>query len=138
MAPVPVAQALRMPRLMLRLLFGVAREPSGARDMLRDHYQDALARGAKAGRFTPRPRPLPAHLGEGQRRLVDQCAESLGRLEKAIAPWSATQLDRYLLPHPVLGRLTVREMLMFTLFHSEHHRDAVFRRIGLLLTQRES
>jgi hypothetical protein len=89
-------------------------------------------------RFTSRPRSLPVRLGEEQRRLVDQCAEALGRLEKAIAPWSQTQLDRYLVPHAVLGRLTVREMLMFTLFHFEHHRDTVSRRMGLPLTQRES
>jgi hypothetical protein len=31
--------------------------------------------------------------------------------------------------HPVLGRLPLREMLMFTLFHFEHHRDQVARRL---------
>lgn len=138
MATLPVFQALRMPWLVLRLLFGVAREPSQARDVLRARYQDELARGAKAGRFTPRPGRLPVRLGEEQQRLIDQCAESLGRLEKAMAPWSETQLDQYRLPHPVLGRVTVREMLMFTLFHFEHHRDTVSRRRGLPLTQRES
>lgn len=138
MATVPVVKALRMPRLMLRLLFGVAREPSRAEDVLRARYQDELARGAKAGRFTPRPRPLPVRLGDEQQRLIDQCAESLGRLDKAIAPWSETQLDRYRLPHPVLGRVTVREMLIFTLFHFDHHRDTVSRRMGLPLTRRES
>lgn len=55
-----------------------------------------------------------------------------------MAPWSETQLDSYLLPHPVLGRVTVREMLMFTLFHFDHHRDTVSSRMGLPLTQRES
>jgi hypothetical protein len=26
------------------------------------------------------------------------------------------------LPHPLLGKLTIREMLYFTVYHGEHHR----------------
>jgi hypothetical protein len=38
-----------------------------------------------------------------------------------IDPWSENSLDRFKLPHPLLGKLTVREMLFFTIFHNEHH-----------------
>jgi hypothetical protein len=43
--------------------------------------------------------------------------------------WSERQLDRIRLPHPVLGKLSVREMLFFTLYHNQHHIEAVKRRL---------
>ena len=30
-------------------------------------------------------------------------------------------LDKYVLPHPLLGKVTLREMLYFTIHHNEHH-----------------
>jgi hypothetical protein len=36
------------------------------------------------------------------------------------------------LPHPLLGKLTVREMLFFTLYHQRHHVAVVERRIAEL------
>jgi hypothetical protein len=35
--------------------------------------------------------------------------------------WSEAELDRYTLPHPLLGDLTMREMLCFTLYHNQRH-----------------
>jgi len=30
-------------------------------------------------------------------------------------------VDQYQLPHPVLGKLTIREMLFFTIYHNLRH-----------------
>ena len=35
--------------------------------------------------------------------------------------WPEPSLDRYQLLHPLLGRLTVREMLEFSVYHHAHH-----------------
>jgi hypothetical protein len=42
--------------------------------------------------------------------------------------WSEADLDACRLPHPLLGRLTVREMLLFTQYHEVHHVANVERR----------
>ena len=39
--------------------------------------------------------------------------------------------QRYSPPHPLLGRITLREMLLFTLLHFDHHRDKVAARLGI-------
>jgi len=49
---------------------------------------------------------------------------------RAITAWGDDALDRYRLPHPLIGKLTLREMLVFTLFHFDHHRDNVARRLA--------
>ena len=41
--------------------------------------------------------------------------------------WSEKDLDKYKLPHPLLGKLTVREMLFFTIYHNEHHLKAMLK-----------
>jgi len=49
-------------------------------------------------------------------------------LDAVLERWDDKRLDRYQLPHPVLGKLTVREMLFFTLYHNKHHASRVFER----------
>ena len=55
--------------------------------------------------------------------IMDAHSETLRGLTKAMEKWTESQLDAYRLPHPLLGRLTVREMMLFTLIHNQHHVD---------------
>jgi len=111
-------------------MFGGARDPSRTFDELRQTYLNVLSKGATAGRFAPPPTRPPADLGAWQQHLVGRCAASIDKVERGLGPWSEADLDRYRLPHPLLGRLTVREMLLFTLYHYEHHKSNVVRRMG--------
>ena len=43
------------------------------------------------------------------------------KLCTALMKWDDAKLDNYLLPHPLLGKLTLREMMFFTVYHNEHH-----------------
>ncbi len=95
-----------------------------------ERYQAVLAHGGKAGRFTPSPGRPPADLRSWQRGLVAECALGVAGLGRAVSSWSEADLDRCRLPHPLLGKLTVREMLFFTLYHYEHHRAGVGRRLA--------
>ncbi|MCB9182399.1 MAG: DinB family protein [Flavobacteriales bacterium] len=52
---------------------------------------------------------------------------TLDLLCKRTSRWSESDLERYLLPHPLLGKLTLREMLYFTLYHVQHHQALVQR-----------
>ncbi len=42
-------------------------------------------------------------------------------LISACEQWDETALDQYQVPHPVIGNLTVREMLFFTIHHNLRH-----------------
>ena len=35
--------------------------------------------------------------------------------------FSVSDLDTYLLPHPLLGKMTIREISLWTAYHTEHH-----------------
>jgi hypothetical protein len=124
----PVAKALRMPRLVLWVLFGRARTPSGSYEQVVERYHELLAGGADAGRFAPSDRPLPADLAAAREQVMAEHQRVHADLLSAIARWSEPPLDRCRMPHPLLGKLTVREMLFFTLYHNLHHVQVAERR----------
>ena len=119
----PVTKALRMPRLVLRIMFGAPKRASMTYDALRDFYRSKLTGGNDAGRFAPSPRVLtdPAE-------VLGQYEQASRELRAAIERWPDKALDRYRMPHPLMGKITVREMLFFTLYHQLHHIDVVKRR----------
>ncbi len=125
----PVALALRLPRLVLRLLFGRARRPSRSFERLREDYRAKLAAGAGAGPFAPLRRPAPSDPRAWRAGLMARRARAWSDLVAQAGRWGEPDLEGYRLPHPLLGRLTVREMLMFTLYHEAHHAANVASRL---------
>lgn len=126
----PVAKALRLPRLALVLVFGPARRPSRSFAEVRGAYHARLAEGVDAGRFAPRKDATPANVEAYRARIVDFHEQAAAALVANLARWPERSLDRYRMPHPVLGKLTVREMMFFTLYHNLHHVLVVERRLA--------
>ena len=122
----PLLPVLRLPKLALRLLFGRSHASSATLGALRVRYQRALDAGGQAGKYAPTP-----ETGSGRPRrnaIMDAHSETIRGLTAAMARWSDEELDSYRLPHPLLGKLTVREMLLFTVLHNEHHVAVAERR----------
>ena len=42
-------------------------------------------------------------------------------IREKVENWKESDLDKYVLPHPLLGKISLREMLYFTDFHILHH-----------------
>jgi hypothetical protein len=116
-----VTRGLELPRFIVWLAFGPARTPSRSYDALRETYLEALSRGGQAGKFAPRPLG-PVDDAEATRtHIMAQHTAAIGGLVATASGWSERALDRCRLPHPLLGKLTVREMLLFTAYHNLHH-----------------
>jgi hypothetical protein len=124
----PFAQALRMPRIVIGLRFGLHRGPSLPFAELRQRYLAQLAAGGTAGRFTPSERPRPADAERGRDEVLAGWHAANLSLEGAVSGWAEGALDRYRLPHPLLGPLTVREMMAFSVYHTAHHLRRVAER----------
>lgn len=111
----PVKVAFSMPRFLLRIFFGKANRPSKNYDQLVVKYQSKLAAGGKApGRYIPVKKSNVSN----ETAKLDAIVETL--CNKA-AGFTENELDMLLLPHPLIGKLTLREMLYFTLYHVQHH-----------------
>ena len=125
----PVLRAMRTPKILLLFRFGAGVRASQGYDELRERYLGRLAAGVTAGRFTPRPLASSDQTEEQRKVLMASLDQVVGDLAASISGWSEWSLDRFRLPHPALGRLTVREMLFFTLYHNLHHIRNVERRL---------
>lgn len=126
-----VAKALSYPKLLPRILFGRARGLSRTFEAVRDTYRDLLAGGGGAtGAYVPtRDDPAPAQVPARREALLARWGRVNARLVAGAESWTDAHLDRIRLPHPLLGKLTVREMLFFTLYHNRHHVAAAKRRL---------
>ncbi len=119
----PLNLALRVPKFVLKWQFGAAKRPSEPLEELAPRYEAALAAGGKAPKsFVP-----PAVKVEDKARLLGTLGKEGKKLVALTKGWSEADLDRYVLPHPLLGKLTVRTMLLFTYYHMQHHLDILKR-----------
>jgi hypothetical protein len=113
----PLNLAYGLPVAILRWRFGVANRPSKSYQGLVDKYESKLAGGGRAsGRFIPTP-----VLYEEKEKLCRRYQQEKNKLIRKISNINEAVLDKYILPHPLLGMLTLREMLFFTIHHNHHH-----------------
>jgi hypothetical protein len=117
----PLALALKLPQFLLRLRFGTRDGPSRSFARMREAYLARLEAGADAGKFTPEAERPPANPADRRREIMNSWTRVTVDLTGALAGWSEPALDRHQLPHPLLGDLSVREMLCFTVYHTAHH-----------------
>ena len=100
-------------------MFGKAEKPSIAYEELCKIYRDEIANGAKAsGRYLPNQETPEVNAEQKKRELLKQWSNASEELVSMIEKWDEKDLDRYLLPHPILGNLTLREMIFFTIYHN--------------------
>jgi hypothetical protein len=117
----PTAKAMRLPKPTLREMFGSPEQSSRSYEAVCQVYRDELAKGGVAsGRYLPEQQS-PEHAEEVKSELLNQFSKASTDLVSVAENWSEAELDEYLLPHPLLGKLTIREMLHFTIYHNLRH-----------------
>ena len=108
-----------LPKFIVRYYTGKPNRASRSYDDLVNKYKSKLQQGGKAsGVFIP-----DATTGDtGSEKILADFFKSMTRLIKAIKKhWRDEQLDSYLAPHPLLGKITLRELGYFTIYHTYHH-----------------
>jgi hypothetical protein len=121
----PVNMALGLPAFIPKLMFGKMNRPGRQYDALVNKYAQKLAEGGRAsGPYVP----PDIKLNQKEKLLKNFHKQSHGLAEKARKK-SDSYLDEVLLPHPLLGKLSMREMLFFSVHHVQHHLDSLRTRL---------
>ncbi len=124
------ARGFSISRWLLRIRFGRAGRPSRSFDQLTSDYRARLASGAGApSRFVPSPEVVEGEPEEVRSALLARWHRVNGRLRSAVSGWPEEALDRIQLPHPLLGKITARELVLFVIYHGSHHVTAAKRRL---------
>lgn len=120
----PLLLAYSLPKIGLRLLFGKPNRESRSYEQLLEKYHTKLAAGATASSAYV---PKQLKTGTTPQAVIKTFVDTHQKLITKINHWKDVDLDRFILPHPLLGKITVREMLYFTDFHILHHNDLIHK-----------
>lgn len=119
--------AFSLPKFMIRLYAGKPNRPSRSYEELVNKYKTKLQQGGKAsGQF------IPAIISPatGKENMLDAFSKSMNRLIDNIEQkWPDAKLDQYIAPHPLLGKITLRELCYFTIYHTQHHLNIIKDRL---------
>jgi hypothetical protein len=115
-----------MDKPMIAQTFGKADRSSRTYETLLADYLQKLNEGGKAPtRFVPEP-----VAADQQKALNEKLEKLVKELCAKIETFTEAELDSLLIPHPLLGNLTLREMLYNAICHVEHHHEAAKRNLG--------
>jgi len=113
----PINMGMMLPKWLLGIALGTANRPSMTYAELAARYEGALSAGGKAmGRYLPPSVPLSRKAA-----LLARYRAHGARLCARLNSWSEDDLDHYIAKHPLIGILTMRELLFFTAHHIDHH-----------------
>ncbi|HSF45405.1 MAG TPA: DinB family protein [Chitinophagaceae bacterium] len=117
----PLTQGFMLPSWVFGLLFGKSNRPGKTYEELVEKYKLKLAAGGRAsGQFIPPPISLSQ-----KSDLIIKLNKLAGKLALQVSRLSEQDMDTYVLPHPLLGKLTLREMMYFTIYHVKHHEENI-------------
>lgn len=119
----PVNTAMSLPKILLRF-FGKPASRSRSYEQVAESYRQVLQHGGVAAR----PYIPPVTEAEQRGILQLQFHQQKERLLQQIDQWTEEELDKYQVPHPHLGRMTIREVLYFTAYHNQHHLQTLEQR----------
>jgi hypothetical protein len=113
--------AYSLPLFIVRLAGGTPNRKSRTYNELVEKYRLKLSQGGRAsGVFVPKKAGLSRE--ELIKKWEKQSVKFIAALKKT---GTDNRLDNYLAKHPLLGRITLRELCYFTIYHTEHHLNTI-------------
>ena len=125
----PLNKALSMPMFVLRYKFGKPNRPVRSYDEVKTKYKTKLA-AAQGPILSPFSQNMPDTSPGGKAQIIGELKKVRDVLLKKINKISEKDMDKNLIPHPLLGRMHIREMLMWNAIHVEHHFEILEEKYG--------
>lgn len=107
--------------------FGAINRPILDYTELINKYKNELKNGGIAtGKYVPNE-----EIGTNKKKELFKMLLSYVKIvENNLKNFTENELDNLILPHPLLGKLTIREMIYFTIYHVQHHKKNIERNIA--------
>jgi uncharacterized damage-inducible protein DinB len=113
-----VTKGMSMPRLGLRTMFGKSNRTERVYDEMVEKYEEVVVKNSF--------KTLKSYEAEAERTfersaLIKRFESELNDFLKVLDKWKEADMSVYVMPHPALGKLTIREFVLFTTLHTHHH-----------------
>lgn len=125
---VPVAKAFHSPLEVLESKFGLSEKPSRSYPQLVDDYLLVLQKlkdFVLPERFVPHP--ISA---ENKSTKLEELNRTISLLNKGLQHFEEETLDTHSIFHPAMGKLSLREILYFTIYHVNHHEKQIQKNLN--------
>jgi len=118
---VPLNNALSLPKFLIRYKFGKANRPVRDYDTIVNRYEERL-KDAKGKTFKGSQNMKVPEINEKQ-YILNRLQTESKKLKYKTKKISDKNLDKLILPHPLMGKMPIREIIMWTAHHVEHHTE---------------
>lgn len=115
----PLNNALSLPKFLLRYKFGKANRPVRTYYEIVKRYHERLE-GAKGKTFKGSQNMKVPTIAD-KNFIINRLQTESKKLQYKTKKISDKNLDSVILPHPLMGKMPVREIIMWTAHHVEHH-----------------
>lgn len=112
-------KALRVPKFILKRKFGMANRPVRSYEEVATRYDERLKANLERAKEFNAGLKVPSQ--KDKQRLIATLQIQNKKLQYKTNKWSDKHLDTLLLPHPLMGRMIIREIIMWTAHHTRHH-----------------
>ncbi|OBX24457.1 DinB family protein [Gelidibacter algens] len=116
-----VSNFLALPKSSIKSDYGLSERASSSYEISFKVFRNTLENGIKTTEaFMPE-----TNLETSIIELVRQGKDTLDTFISNLKNWSEEEFEMYNCPHPVFGKITVREILYFTIYHAQHHNETI-------------
>ncbi|WP_418637017.1 DinB family protein [Winogradskyella sp.] len=126
---IPLNNALSMPKYLLRFKYGKANRPVRPYAAIVKRYQERLSEAK--GKTNKSSKNLKTPTLADKQYLLNRIQTEEKKLQYKTRRISNKNLDTVVLPHPLMGKMPVREIIMWTAHHVEHHTNTLKQIIAI-------
>lgn len=115
--------ALSYPRFLLKYKFGTCNRQPRDYNTIVKKYQSKLSENKERAKTFNQNLKKPTLLE--RERLLTKYQIQQKKLQFKTKKISDKNLDLLVIPHPLMGKMTLREIIMWTAYHTEHHTETL-------------
>ena len=119
----PLNTAMSMPKFILKYKFGKANRPVREYNAVVERYNERLEK-AKGKTYKGSQNMKIPSLKE-KKYIINRLQVEQKKLQYKTRKWKDKHLDHLILPHPLMGKMPVREIVMWSAYHVEHHTNTL-------------
>lgn len=116
----PLNNALSVPKFLLKYKFGKANRDVRPYEAVVQRYKERLKDVPAGAAFGPSQNMKTPKLKD-KAYLINRLQVENKKLQYKTNKLKDKDLDNLILPHPLMGKMPVRELIMWTAYHVEHH-----------------
>ncbi len=115
----PLNDALSLPKFIIKYRFGTANRAVRDYAIVVNRYQERLQE-SKGIVYGP-SKNMKVPLLKDKNYILNRLQVENKKLQYKTRKLSDKHLDTLILPHPLMGKMPLREIIMWTAYHVEHH-----------------